>query len=155
MDSMKKIRQTLKIISIIVVFLMFTSCLNNGGDSTFESLIKSTSTELNKTNEIKLKQNIKFDYSKLYVFEGPRVPSEIKRITKIEYNELLADGDRLYLFVKNETIIKQEISSCKDVNVHRLMNVQGYAILYPETRVFGKKQKNGDDLYYDTFYKNN
>ena len=63
------------------------------------------------------------------------------------------DGDRLYLYVKNEVVIKQEKSTSKDVNIHRLMNEQGYAILYPDTIIFAKKQKNVDDFYFDTFYK--
>jgi len=156
MDSTMKIEQTLKIISTIVAFLVITSCFrNNGGDSTFENLVKSTSVEVDKTYEVKLKQNIKFDFDKLYIFEGPRFPSEIEGIIKIKYNDLLDDGDRLYVYVKNNIITKQEKSASKDVNIHRLMNEQGYTILYPQSIIFTKKKKHTSSFYYDTFYKNN
>lgn len=151
-----KIKQTLKIISTVAFLFILTSCFKETvEDSIFENLIKSTTTELNKTYEIELKKNVQFDFDKLYVFEGPRFPSEIEKITNIKYDDLLDDGDRLYLYVKNEVIIKQEKSTCKDVNVHRLMNEQGYTILYPESIIFAKKQKNGNDFYFDTFIKNN
>lgn len=154
MDLVMKIKKTLKIISAVAVLLILASCFReNSEDSTFENLIKSTATKLNKTYEIELKNNIRFDFDKLYVFEGPRFPSEIEKITKIKYDDLLDDGDRLYLYVKNEVVIKQEKSTSKDVNIHRLMNEQGYAILYPDTIIFAKKQKNVDDFYFDTFYK--
>ena len=147
MDLMRKIKKILTVISISVFFLMFNSCFKNSDkndDSSFESLAKNTCIETGKTYKIKLRQNIKYDYDKLYIFEGPRFPSEIEEITNIKYNDLLDDDYRLYLFVKNKVVIKQEKSSSKDINVHRLMNEQGYVILSPETILFTKKRKNGN-----------
>ncbi|ABQ06719.1 hypothetical protein [Flavobacterium johnsoniae] len=150
-----KIKQTLRIINVVIVFFTLTSCFeDNATDSTFENLIKSTSVDIQKTYEIKLDKNIKFDYDKLFIFEGPRFPSEIEGVTKIKYDDVLDDGDRLYLYVKGNIITKKEKSTSKDVNIHRLMNEQGYTVLYPNTVIFAKKQKNGDDFYYDTFINN-
>jgi len=154
MDLAMKIKQTLRIISVVIAFFTLTSCFRgNETNSTFENLIISTSVDLNKTYEIKLDKNIKLDYDKLFIFEGPRFPSEIEEVIKIKYEDVLDDGDRLYLYVKGNIITKQEKSTCKDVNIHRLMGEQGYTVLYPETIIYTKKQKNGNDFYYDTFYK--
>lgn len=156
MDLMRKIKKILIVISIPILFSMFSSCFKNSeknADSTFENLARNTCIEMDKTYEIKLRQNIKYDYDKLYIFEGPRFPSEIEEITNIKYNDLLDDDYKLYLFVKNKVITKQEKSSSNDINIHRLMNEQGYAVLLPETILFTKKRKNGNDVYYDIFYK--
>lgn len=152
MDLVMKTKQTLKIISSFIFLLVFVSCFKENTDSTFESLIKSTSVEVNKTYKIKLKDNIRFHFDKLYVFEGPRFPSEIEKVTKIKFDDVLDDGERLYLYVSNEAIVKQEKSTSMDVNIHRLMNDQGYTILNSETIVCAKRQKNGNDFYFDTFW---
>lgn len=140
--------------SIIILFLMVTACFNeNSNTSIFEELIKSTCKQLDVDYKVELKDMIRLDYDKLYIFEGPRFPSEIEEIANVKYNDMLDDGVRLYLFVKNKNIAKQEKSLCKDVNIHRIMNEQGFTVLFPETTLLAKQKRNGDDTYYDIFYK--
>jgi hypothetical protein len=154
MDLMKKTEKIWKITSVVIFFLILTACFNeNSNTSIFEELIINTCKKVDEDYKIELKNLTKFSYDKLYIFEGPRFPSEIEQVTNIKYDELLDDGVRLYLFVKNNNIIKQEKSLSKDVNIHRIMNEQGFCILSSETILYAKQKKNGDDNYYDTFYK--
>jgi hypothetical protein len=154
MDLMKKTRKIWRRTSTVVLLLMFTACFNEDSNtSIFEEFIVSTCKQVKVDYKIELKDLPAINYDELYIFEGPRFPSEIEQIANLKYEDVLDDGVRLYLFVKNKKIIKQEKSLSKDVNVHRIMNEQGFCILSAETILYAKKRKNGNDNYYDTFYK--
>ena len=126
MDLMRKTEKIWRRTSIVILFLMFTACFNKSTNtSSFEEFIISTCKQVNVDYKIELKDLSKINYDNLYIFEGPRFPSEIEQITNLKYEDVLDDGVRLYLFVKNNNIIKQEKSLSKDVNIPPLPHESG------------------------------
>ncbi len=84
-----------------------------------------------------------------FIVEGPRFPDEIEEITKIEFDNVLDDGDKLYLYTKYNKLVRQETSSCHGVDVHRLMNSKGYAIVNRGTFLHIKKTLQYKNVYYE------
>lgn len=145
---MKKIGKTWKISSILIM-LILTSCVSNGDScSTIEKGIVEHCDAEKSNCQISLNHIFEESFDSLYIFEGPRFPDEIEDIIKIEYDEVLDDGNRLYVFVKNRQIILKEISSCTNVDIHGLMNDQGYVVLSNDTMLYSRLKKNASGTLY-------
>ncbi len=57
------------------------------------------------------------DWDSLYVIQGPRFPNEVKEIIGFKhYDKVIPDDSKLYLAVKDEKVIYNYISRCRNIS---------------------------------------
>src|SRR5690554_4511060 len=111
-------------ISFIIILLSFSSC-SWDKCSPIELEMQKLVVEVDSVYSIPINTLTNFEWTELYVISGPRFPQEVKEITGLEYNKVIQDDRRQLIFIKENKIIKEYSSSCRNFSWGRLTFSKG------------------------------
>jgi len=131
----------------IVVFFIYRSYLSFQDCNDLELKIKEMCVETDSVYTTPLASLTSFEWEVLYVISGPTVDNEVEELIGISYEEVIQDGERQYIFINDDQIVKEYSSHC-DIN---LSKHPAYAIgqKYSNTSLIQvEKKKIKGEVYY-------
>ncbi|MGQ3133721.1 MAG: hypothetical protein ACT6RE_17135 [Flavobacteriales bacterium] len=150
MDLMKLIGKQwqMTIISIIVVgILSFLAC---GAQCVpMEKKIMQICEETDSVYVIPLRDVTDFKWSDLYIVSGPSFPEEVKEYIGLDYNTVIQDDHKQYIFIYEDQIVKEFSSTCMNVDLHPLNKGKSYVKLYWNDSIQVQKRLNEGHPYYE------
>jgi hypothetical protein len=101
------------ILAVSFTALLFSSCAQQEKCLTEEVRICNlSSSSAAGSNEIKLSEVFNFKWDELYIVTGPRLPDDISQMIGRDYEGIIPDDSRQYIFVENGVIVRDARSSC-------------------------------------------
>src|SRR5690554_903131 len=133
-------------ISFIIILLSFSSC-SWDKCSPIELEMQKLVVEVDSVYSIPLNSLTNFEWTELYVISGPRFPQEVKEITGLEYKEVIKDNSRQIIFIKNNNIIKEYSTSCRNFGWGRLKSKHEGVKLLNSSKIRVRKRLIADEWW--------
>ena len=123
----------------LLLFVFLSSCTDKYCDAISRSLEEQCREETEECS-VSFKKTFDFRWDTLYIFDSMLYPQEISKELGVEYNgDIVPEGKRLFIFVRNGDIFKKQVSTCSNVLFLNKSKKGIVKILYEEIYIMKRK----------------
>jgi hypothetical protein len=97
---------------VFILVLLMVNCTNKKCTSEEKQMMNNSSGETG-FHQVKLSLIFPFEWDELYVVSGPRFPDEVTELTGVNYDNMIPDDTRQYIFVNDGIVTRDQRSGCK------------------------------------------
>jgi hypothetical protein len=113
--KIKRKRNSLIIILSSFFLIICSSCYRNYCDVITNSFEKQCSKDSLQCS-VSFQEMFSYNWDKLYIFDSMLYPSEVSKALGFNCNcEIVPEGKKLFVFVRNNSIVKEQVSRCSDI----------------------------------------